>query len=193
LARDVNIPYGPILAQVKIIQVASVRGLGPGDHILIGQEAAEIEETQGSTIILKQVLHEYHPAGAEVIEVQKVEFRLHKIWRLGEPAEAELSVWVGKQSLATSITNQGRSEAEYRIETRIEGAPSDQPRVESAGPAEVAVGDVWTNEIAFPFSEMHQFEFSLYNHGELLFRRWESASYPSLYLWVHVTEGNAGS
>jgi uncharacterized membrane protein len=193
LAQDVNVPYGPILAQVKIIQVASVRGLGPGDHILIGQEAAEIEETQGSTIILKQVLHEYHPAGAEVIEVQKVEFRLHKIWRLGEPAEAELSVWVGKQSLATSVTNQGRSEAEYRIEARIEGAPGDQPRVESAGPAEVAVGDVWTNEIAFSFSEMHQSEFSLYNHGELLFRRWESASYPSLYLWVHVTDGNAGS
>ena len=192
LAQDVNVPYGPILAQVKIIQVASVRGLGPGDHILIGQEAAEIEETQGSTIMLKQVLHEYHPAGAEVIEVQKVEFRLHKIWRLGEPAEAELSVWVGKQSLATRITNQGRSEAEYRIETRIEGAPGDQPRVESAGPAQVAVGDEWTNEIAFPFSEMHKFEFSLYNHGELLFRRWESASYPSLYLWVHVTEGNAG-
>jgi uncharacterized membrane protein len=193
LAQDVNIPYGPMLAQVKSIQVASVLGLGPGDHIRIGQEAAEIEETQGSTIILKQVLHEYHPAGAEVIEVRKVEFRLHKTWRLGEPAEAEFSVWLGKQSLATSITNQGRSEAEYRIETRIEWAPDDQSRVESAGPAQVAVGDVWTNEIAFPFSEMHQIEFSLYNRGELLFRRWESASYPSLYLWVHVKEGNAGS
>lgn len=193
LAQDVNVPYGPILAQVKSIQVASVRGLGPGDHILIGQEAAEIEETQGSTIILKRVLHEYHPAGAEVTEVRKVEFRLHKTWRLGEPAEAELSVWVGKQCLATSITNQGRSEAEYRIETRIEGAPDEQSRVESAGPAQVAVGDVWTNEIAFPYSEMHQIEFSLYDRGELIFRRWESASYPSLYLWAHVAEGNAGS
>ncbi len=192
LAKDVNIPYGPILAQVKSVQVVSTQDLGPGDHIRIGQEAAEIEETQGSTIILKQVLYEYHPAGAEVIEVQKLEFRLHKIWRLGEPGEARLSLGLGKQNLEASVTNQGRSEAEYRIETRIGGGPDEEPRVESAGPAKVAVGGVWTSEIAFPFSEMHEVEFSLYNHGELIFSRGESESSPSLYLWVHVTEGDAG-
>jgi uncharacterized membrane protein len=193
LARDVNIPYGPILARLKSVQVVSTEGLGPGDHIRIGQEAAEIEETQGSSLILKQVLHEYHPAGAEVVEVRKVEFRLRKIWRLGAPGEAQLSLWLGKENLEASVTNQGRSEAQYRIETRIEGGPDEEPRVESAGPADVAVGDAWTSEITYPFSELHQVQFSLYNRGELVFRRWESEGYPSLYLWAHVTEGIAGS
>ncbi len=193
LVEDVNIPYGPILARVKTIRVASVQNLGPGDQILIGQEAAEIEETQGNTIALKQVLHEYHPAGAEVIEVQRVEFRLHKIWRLGQPGEAQVSLWLGKQNLEVSVTNRGQSEAEYRTLTRIEKDPDGESRVESAGPAEVAAGDEWTSEIIFPFSEMYQIEFSLYNQGGLIFRRWESVSYPSLYLWAHVAGGNVAS
>jgi len=193
LARDVNTVYGPILARAKSVQVVSTAGLGPGDHIRIGQEAAAIEETQGTSIILKQVLHEYHPAGAEVVEVQKVEFRLRKIWRLGVPAETQLSLWLGKQDLEASVANQGRSDAQYRIETRIEGGPDEEPRVESAGPAQVAVGDVWTSRITYPFSELHQVEFSLYNREGLIFRRWESEGYHSLYLWAHVSEGSAGN
>lgn len=190
LTQDVNTPYGPILAEVKSIQVASAQNLDLGDHIRIGEEAAEVEEIQGSTVILKDVLHEYHPVGQDVIEVQKVEFRLHKMWRLGETGETQLSLWIGKQSLSAGVLNQGTAEAHYRIEARIEGAPNEEPRVESAGPATVAVGEEWTGEVVFPFSEMHRAEFSLYNQGNLLFRRWESASYPSVYLWVHVTEGS---
>lgn len=192
LTQDVNIPYGPILAEVKTIQVTSTQNLGPGDYIRIGREAAEIEEIQDSIVILKEVLYEYHPAGEDVIEVHRVEFRLHKSWRVGQRREAYLSLWLGKQSLSARVVNQGTAEAHYRIEARIEGGPGEEPRVESAGPAEVAVGEGWTGEITFPFSEMHEVEFSLYNQGDLLCQRSESASYPSVYLWVHVTESNLG-
>jgi len=82
LVQDVNSADGTSLAEVKSIQVASTDHLDPGDHIWIGQEAAEVLEVQDHTVMLNGGLKEYHPVGTEVIEVQKVEFRLIKsaIW-----------------------------------------------------------------------------------------------------------------
>jgi hypothetical protein len=56
----------------------------------------------------------------------------------------------------------------------------------------VAAGDKWAQEIDYPFSENYKIEFSLYRDGELSYRRLESESYPSLYIWVHVRESNSG-
>jgi uncharacterized membrane protein len=192
LAQDVNIPYGPLPAEVKSIQVASTQNLDPGDHILIGQEAAQIQEVEDHTIMLNEGLKKYHPADTEVIEVQKVEFRLSKVRKLGDEDESSLSLWLGKEHLSASVSNQGHSEASYKIEVMIKGSQREETRVESRGPVEVAVGDEWAQEISFPFSEIHEVELSLYKDGELLYRRSESGSYPSLYMWIHVRDDNPG-
>ena len=193
LAQEVNIPYGPLLTEVKSVQVASAQNLGPGDHILIGEEAAQIQVVEGNTIILNEGLRSYHGAGAEVTEVQKIEFRLHKVRELGDEGQNSLSLWLGKEHLSSSVSNQGSREASYRIEVRIEGSRRGETRVEARGPVEVAVGEEWAQEIAFPFSEIHEVELSLYKDGELLYRRSESGSYPSLYMWTHVRDSNLGS
>jgi uncharacterized membrane protein len=193
LAQDVNIPYGPLPAEVKSIQVALTQNLDPGDHILIGQEAAQIQEVEDHTIMLNEGLKKYHPADTEVIEVQKVEFRLSKVRKLGDEDQSSLSLWLGKEHLSASVSNQGHSEASYKIEVMIKGSQREETRVESRGPVEVAVGDEWAQEIAFPFSEIHEVELSLYKDGEVLYRRSESGSYPSLYMWAHVRDNNPGN
>jgi uncharacterized membrane protein len=192
LAQEVDIPYGPLLTEVKSIQVASTQNLDPGDHILIGQEAAQVQEVEDHTIMLTEGLKKYHPAGTEVIEVQKVEFRLYKVHELSDEDQSSLSLWLGKEYLSASVSNQGLSEASYRIEVMIKGSRREETRVEARGPVEVAVGDEWAQEIAFPFSEIHEVELSLYKDGELLCRRSESGSYPSLYMWTHVGDNNPG-
>ncbi|OGO02118.1 MAG: hypothetical protein A2Y72_02810 [Chloroflexi bacterium RBG_13_53_26] len=192
LAQDVNIPYGPLPDEVKSIQVASTQNLDYGDHILIGQEAAQIQEVEDHIVMLTEGLKKYHPSGTEVIEVQKVEFRLSKVRKLGDEDQSSLSLWLGKEHLSASVTNQGHSEASYKIEIMIKGSQREETRVESRGPVVVAVGDEWAQEIAFPFSEIHEVELSLYKDGGLLYRGSESGSYPSLYMWTHMRDNNPG-
>jgi uncharacterized membrane protein len=196
LVQDVNNAEGPSLAEVdgvevagvKSIQVASTDHLEPGDHIWVGQEAAQIQEIADRAIMLDEVLKEYHPMGTEVIEVQKVEFRLHKIRKLGQDGSTSLSLWLGKDHLSTSVLNQGYSEAVYRIEVRVDGNQTEETRLESIGPIIEAGGEGWAHDILFPFSEINEVDFSLYNDGELLYQSLESASYPSVYVWAHVGE-----
>jgi uncharacterized membrane protein len=196
LVQDVNNAEGPSLAEVNggqvvgvnSIQVASTDLLEPGDHIWVGQEAAQIQEIGGRAVTLHEALKEYHPTGTEVIEVQKIEFRLHKIRKLGQDGGTSLSLWLGKDVLSAGVLNQGYSEAAYRIELRVNGNQTEDTRVESVGPIIVASGEGWAHDVLFPFSEINEVELSLYNDGELLYQSLESASYPSIYVWAHVGE-----
>jgi len=52
---------------------------------------------------------------------------------------------------------------------------------------QLAAGGQWTYKTDFEFSENHEIEFLLYKDGDLLYRRLESGSYPSLYTWIHVS------
>jgi hypothetical protein len=73
----------------------------------------------------------------------------------------------------------------------IEGVQGEDSKVESVAQP-VAIGDEWAQEIDYPFSENYKIELSLYKDGELLYRRSESESYPSLYMWIHVGGSSAG-
>jgi uncharacterized membrane protein len=187
LVQDVNIPVDQSPPEVKSVQVASVDHLQPGDEIWIGKEAAELQEVSDNTIVLKEGLKQYHAVGTAVTEVQKVEFRLLKIRDLGEEGETSLSLWVGKDHLSASVLNQGSGKASYQMGVRVEGAQGEVKNVEAVVQS-VAIGDKWAQEINYPFSENYKIEFSLYKDGELLHRRSESESYPSLYIWIHVRE-----
>jgi uncharacterized membrane protein len=191
LAQDVNLPADQSPAEVKSVQVASVDYLQPGDEIWIGEEAAELQEINDNTIVLKEGLKQTHAAGTAVTEVQKVEFRLIKIRELGDEGETALSLWVGKDHLVAGVLNQGRSEASYQMGVGIEGVQGEDSKVESVAQP-VAIGDEWAQEIDYPFSENYKIELSLYKDGELLYRRSESESYPSLYMWIHVGGSSAG-
>lgn len=191
LVQDVNIPVDQSPAEVESVQVASVDHLQPGDEVWIGKEAAELQEVSDNAIVLREGLKQYHAVGTAVTEVQKVEFRLLKIRDLGEEGETVLSLWVGKDHLSASALNQGGSKASYQMGVRIEGVQGEEKNVESVIQP-VAVGDKWAQDIDYPFSENYKIEFSLYKDGELLYRRSESESYPSLYMWIHVSGSSVG-
>jgi uncharacterized membrane protein len=191
LVQDVNIPEGPSEAKVKSVQVASADHLQTGDNIWIGQESAVVQGVARHTITLNEGLKQSHVAGTELTEVQKVELRLLKIRKLGEVGETSLSLWVGKDHLSTSVLNQGQSKAAYQMAVRIGGVQQEEEkRVDPI--FQLAAGRQWTYEIDYAFSENHEIEFLLYKDGRLLYRRLESGSYPSLYMWIHVSEGNVG-
>jgi len=189
--QDVNIPVDQSPAEVESVRVASVDHLQPGDEVWIGKEAAELQEVSYNAIVLREGLKQYHAVGTAVTEVQKVEFRLLKIRDLGEEGETALSLWVGKDHLSASALNQGGGKASYQMGVRIEGVQGEEKNVESVVQP-VAVGDKWAQEIDYPFSENYKIEFSLYKDGELLYRRSESESYPSLYMWIHVSGSSVG-
>jgi uncharacterized membrane protein len=175
-------------AEVKSLQVASVEHLSPGDNIWIGQYSAVVQEVTGNTVMLTEALKptENQAAGTEVIEVQRVEFKLIKTRSLGEAGETSLSLWVGKNHLKAGVLNQGDSEAAYQMRFTIGVTQqTEDVRFDSAVQV-VAMGDLWTQEVDYDFSENHEIVFSLYKDGELLYQRLESGGYPSLFLWIHV-------
>jgi uncharacterized membrane protein len=191
LAQDVTPADGSSQAEVKSVQLASVDHLQPGDQIWIGQEASVVQEITDHTVILNAGLKQSHAAGTEVTEVQRVEFRLFKIRQLGEGGEGSLTLWVGKDHLSASVLNQGGSEASYQTEVRIEEVQGEEETVKSVVQP-VAIGDKWAQEIDYPFSVNYRIEFSLYKDGGLLYRRLESESYPSLFIWIHVSGSEIG-
>ena len=188
LTEEVTIPTSTPVAEVKTVKVETTNGLEPGDHIMIGQEAAVVQAIEDHTIILEEGLRKYHTLGTEVIEVQKAEFRLFKNRELSDNGETSLGLWVGKDRLVASVLNQGGSTASYQVEVRISGGQNEEPVARSlSGPPNQATGDAWTPEIDYPFSEMNEIQFSLYRDEELLYRTSESEPYPSVYLWIVVT------
>ena len=192
LVEDVYQPWGPFLAEQVSIRVESIEQLKPGDHIWIESEAAQIEAVDGYTITLKEALKSYHPAGSKVTEVQKVEFRLHKIRQLGERAEKHtlLSLRIGKGNLSAKVVNQGQNKANYQIEVRVEENEEQQTRIESVGPMVLASGEEWSQEVDFasPKAGAPKLEFSLLRDGELLYKEKARGAYPALHLWIDVKE-----
>jgi hypothetical protein len=155
---------------------------------MVGQEAAVVQEIADHAVVLQDGLRKDHPQDAEVIEIQKVDFRLYKTRELSDNDETSLSIWLGKEHLVASVLYRGGSETNYEVEVRIDGGQNEEPLLRSVkGPPDQDTGDVWTPEIDYPFSEMNEIEFSLYRDGELLYRTSESEPYPSLYVWIVVT------
>jgi hypothetical protein len=191
LIQDVSPTDNSTQVEVKTVQVASTDHLQAGDKIWIGQESAVVQGVAGHTVTLGEGLKQSHIAGTGVTEVQKVEFRLIKIRKLGEGGGTSLSLWVGKDHLSTRVLNKGQSKAAYQLTVRIGGVQQEEEK--TVDPMfQLAAGGQWTYETDFEFSENHVIEFLLYKDGELLYRRLESGSYPSLYTWIHVSAGNVG-
>jgi uncharacterized membrane protein len=191
LIQDVSPTDNSTQVEVKTVRVASTDHLQAGDKIWIGQESAVVQGVDGYTVTLSEGLKQSHIAGTGVTEVQKVEFRLIKIRKLGEGGETSLSLWVGKDHLSTRVLNQGQSKAAYQLTVIIGGVQQEEEK--TVDPMfQLAAGGQWTYKTDFEFSENHVVEFLLYKDGELVYRRLESGSYPSLYTWIHVSAGNVG-
>jgi uncharacterized membrane protein len=188
LTEEVMITSSTPEAEVKTVKVESTNNLDPGDHIMVGQEAAVVQGIADHVVGLEEGLRKDHPQDTEVIEIQKVEFRLYKTRELSDNGETSLSLWLGKEHLVAGVLYQGGSKASYEVAVRIDGGQNKEPLVRSLkGPPDQAIGDAWTTEIDYPFSEMNEVEFSLYKDGELLYRKSESEPYPSLYVWIVMT------
>jgi len=186
LIQDVSPTDNSTQVEVKTVQVASTDHLQGGDKIWIGQESAVVQRVDGRTVSLSEGLKQSHVAGTGLTEVQKVEIRLIKIRKLGEGGETSLSLWVGKDHLSTRVLNQGQSKAAYQLTVRIGGVEQEEEK--TVDPMfQLAAGGQWTYKTDFEFSENHEIEFLLYKDGDLLYRRLESGSYPSLYTWIHVS------
>jgi hypothetical protein len=188
LTEEVMISTTIPVAPVMMISVETTSGFEPGDRIMIGQEAAVVQNIGDHAMELKEGLRKHYPLGTEVIEVQKVEFRLFKAYELSDSGETSLGLWVGKERLVASVWYQGEGKASYRIDVRISGGQNEDPVVKSvSGLPNQAAGDTWTSKVDYPFSEMNEIQFSLYRDDELLYRTSESEPYPSVYFWIVVT------
>jgi uncharacterized membrane protein len=188
LTEEVMIPTSTPAGQVYTVKVETTSGLEPGDHIMIGEEAAVVEAIEDRTVVLEGGLKKYHTSGTEVIEEQKAEFRLFKNRELSDNGDTSLGLWVGKDCLVATVRYQGANKASYRVDVRISGGQNDDPVGESAiGPPNQAAGDTWASEIDYPFSEMNEIQFLLYRDEGLLYQTSESEPYPSVYLWIVVT------
>ena len=187
LTEAVTVPAGEVAGEAGTIMVETTAGLESGDHLMIGQEAAVAESIEGNAINLAAGLKQYHAPGTEVVEVQKVEFRLFKNWGLGD-GETYLALWVGEERLAATVRYQGDGQASYWIHVRVSGNQGEEPVTRSVGgPPEQAAGDAWTAEIDYPFSEINEVRFALYEDDALLYETLESEPYPALHLWVVVS------
>jgi uncharacterized membrane protein len=188
LTEEVTIPTATPVAEVKTVKVETTSGLDPGDHIMIGEEAAVVQAIEYRTIVFEDGLRKNHALGTEVIEVQKAEFRLYKNLESSDNGETSLGLWVGKDRLVAAVRYQGENTASYRIDVRISGGQNENPVVRSvSGPPNQAAGDTWTSQTDYPFSEMNEIQFSLYRDEGLLHRTSESEPYPSVHLWIVVT------
>jgi uncharacterized membrane protein len=186
LIQDVSPTDNSTEGEVKTVRVASVAHLQAGDNIWIGQEATVVLGVDGQTVTLSEGLKQSHTAGTRLTEVQKVEFRLIKIRKIGVGGETSLSLWVGKDYLSTSVLNQGQNKAAYQLTVRIGGVQQEEEK--TVDPMfQLSAGGQWRFETDFEFSENHEIEFWLYKDGELLYRRLESGSYPSLNTWIHAS------
>ncbi|MCP4614606.1 MAG: DUF1616 domain-containing protein [Planctomycetes bacterium] len=137
-------------------------------------------------------------------ENQKVEFELHKTYKLGENEETSLSLWFGEEGLEATVVNQWQTKVSYKIE--IEESIEGETRVESVGPKVLGPGEEWQYKLEYSAPEIGpQIVFSLYEdesllaigdfdnkpsqfNGSLIYKEKASGGYPLLHLWIDVKE-----
>lgn len=186
LAEEVTKPAETDAPGVSRVQVEAAAGLGPGDHIMIGREAAVVQAIEGQSVVLKEGLRGSHPPGTAVVEAQKAEFRLFKDRALDD-SETSLSLWLGKERLYAAVRSQGEGYGSYEVHARISRGEGGEPVLVSALGSPAPDTHAWETQIDYPFSEMNEVWFSLYGDGRLLYETSETAPYPSVYLWIVVT------
>ena len=196
LQEAVYQPYGPHLAVQTDIHVASIENLGPGDHIWIEEESAQIRHIDDHVITLTEALKEHHPRGAEVVELQKAEFLLHKIRQFGEESTPHtlFSLRLDNGEMNARVMNQGNQVSTYTIELRFEGNEARAPRIQSVGPAVLSANEEWTPTIEYSYSGEGPSKpaVSLFRDGDLLYREKASGAYPALHLWIDVKASAGG-
>ncbi len=125
-------------------------------------------------------------------ENQKVEFKLYKTRELGEENDTQLSLWLGREDLDATITNQSQNEAEYRIEikvkTRIEEEEEEreETKLHSIGPETLTPGSSWETQVSYlyPDAIWQNAELFLYRDGEPIYKEDALGGYPALHLQV---------
>lgn len=174
------------------IRVESTEQLNPGDHISIANEDTRIKAIDGDIITLNGTLTDYHAAGSELINKQKVEFKLYKVRVLGENTQkgTSLSLHLGNEALSARVVNLGQGEASYRAKVLATGKVVQEPMIEASGPVYLVPGDEWSLKMDYIASEMQtqDVEFSLYRYESKLYEEKSLGNYPELHLWIEVTE-----
>ena len=125
-------------------------------------------------------------------ENQELEFKLYKIRLLGNVGEKDtlLALWLGKDELSATLTNQGKSDARYYLQVERRGPEGNQTVTESVGPVTLARGEELKQEINYASAQGNssQIEFSAYRDEELLYKEKVEGGYPALHLWIDVVE-----
>ncbi len=121
---------------------------------------------------------------------QKVEFKLFKIRQIGENKETLLSLWLGREYLNATITNQGQTETTYEMNIEIEArvGEDDEKETHLITPDAVVLGpgEAWDTDLdyIFPEANWQNAELFLYRDGELIYEDDALGGYPALHLWI---------
>ncbi len=131
-------------------------------------------------------------------ENQKVEFKLFKIREIGENKETLTSLWLGRENLDTTMTNQGQAETTYEMNIEVEArvGEDDEEETHLITPDAIVLGpgEEWITDLDYTFPEANwqNAELSLLRDGELIYQEQAGGGYPSLYLSLDVTEDSEG-
>lgn len=176
----------------NIIQVDNASFFNSGDHILIDTETAKIVSIHDNFIILEESLSRYHKAKTDVIEMQKVEFRLFEVASLDDEY-TQFSLWAGVNDISYRITNTGTSAAVYRLEMKW-GDTEPAKAGATSGPYVIPPGEGKrvTVQIDGVTSEKDQIDISLYRNYSLIHHEMIRPNFLEAYLWITVHEGGEG-
>lgn len=194
LVRVVEDPVAPFAVLAQAIEVESTDNLQAGDYIRVGGELSQVYNMTDRVIILSQPLQESHEPGADVIEVEKVAFKLRKVRRLGleDEWDTNLSLWLGKEGLQATVTNESAVKATYRMEIEVDRRMSNVDREEASvvveGPVILAPGKEWLTQVEYGSSTAanQKAQLSLYREGQLLYYEECAGGYPAVHLWLEV-------
>jgi len=121
-------------------------------------------------------------------KLQKTEFRLYKIHKLGNQTEGhtQLSLWIGSETLIAKIVNQGQEEVSYQI--NVTDNRDQATGTQEAGPVTLVSGKEWTQEFEFATFEIVplQLQFSLYKGETIIYEENIAGDYSKLHLWIDV-------
>ncbi len=123
---------------------------------------------------------------------QKVEFKLFKIREVGGNKETLTSLWLGREYLDATITNQGQAETIYELNIEVEARIGEDDDKETflVTPDAVVLGpgEVWDTALDYTFPEANwqNAELSLYWDGDLIYREDALGGYPALRLGIDV-------
>ncbi|MCP3683592.1 MAG: DUF1616 domain-containing protein [bacterium] len=188
IVENTNSGIDPSPIEYEYLRVQSTEYLEPDDYIQIENELAQIQSVDSNILVLKEGLQSYYPAETQITEIQKVEFRLYRMYHLGkdEGRNTSCALWCGKENLSAMVINDGQIEANYEVKVATEGVETDLIQSKVVSP-----GEEWAPEFGHTIleTETKSLEFTLYRDGKLLHKEKTSNDDPSIHLWINVKEG----